>query len=146
MYNFFVNFTTDCMRDVHSCDRLKDKDPNDNWWHHSPIYGQCSHYIPPKNNRKSLFSLCFQGIWNRNSGQKWDKIFHGDFRHRKSSTLREQDCEHAQDLSSGFVEWSAGVVIITIPWFADKIFSMTVRKTDNFNEAALFCIPQYLVS
>ena len=36
-----------------------------------PISGQCSHFIPLEKTRKSLVFWCFQGVLNRNIGQKW---------------------------------------------------------------------------
>ena len=36
-----------------------------------PIFGQCSHFIHPENNRKPLVFWHFQGVYNENIDQIW---------------------------------------------------------------------------
>ena len=36
-----------------------------------PVFGQCFHFLPPENTRKSKVFWCFQRVWKGNIGQKW---------------------------------------------------------------------------
>ena len=66
-FTFEANFTDDVYEDFHPSSRH--------------ISGQCSHFIPRENIRKSKVLIrkpkvfwCFQGVWNGKIIQKWVKL------------------------------------------------------------------------